>query len=93
MTAAPFFYQVGGLEIERPDCFHCAIAPVINQFVAAHPQKPSAHLILEIAQTLGELVGSEVHRGAPRGPITEAVLREMNQSIEELLATMSRKKS
>lgn len=44
----------------NPECLHCVLAPVILEFANAHPRKPVAHLVGDIAIVLGELIASGV---------------------------------
>lgn len=42
----------------NPDCLHCVLPPVIEQFANAHPDRPGPHLVGDIATVLGELIAS-----------------------------------
>lgn len=41
-----------------PECLHCHLWPVINEFHKAHPNKRPMRLILELAEIIGELAAS-----------------------------------
>jgi hypothetical protein len=41
-----------------PNCLHCYLFAVIEQWMQQHPHKPAEHVLIEIAHTLGEIVGA-----------------------------------
>lgn len=41
-----------------PDCLHCVLQPLIDQFMRERPLKPSIEIVGELAQILGELIAS-----------------------------------
>lgn len=41
-----------------PDCLHCVLAPVIEKWRKEHPQALDSEQCAQLAQTLGELLGS-----------------------------------
>lgn len=67
-------------ESDDPECFHCALPPFIQKWVREHPGKCHTHMMLDIAQTLGELIGSN----APTENDGEAIL---NRAYEVMLET------
>lgn len=42
-----------------PDCLHCVIAPILDRFMLAHPEKPLAQLAGEVLQIAAELIASD----------------------------------
>ncbi len=49
--------EITGLPLEE-DCLHCYLPPLIESWRDAHPQVEQQLILIQVAQTLGELVGS-----------------------------------
>jgi hypothetical protein len=76
---------------EDPDCFHCKLAPIVAQFANQHPEKPHMHIMGEIAQTLGEMIGSAlINSGTDvsRAEILAFVGKELNETIDAMLRSV-----
>lgn len=43
-----------------PNCLHCVLGPVIQDFIRLHPSKCGIRTCTELAQVLGELFASEL---------------------------------
>lgn len=75
-----------------PDCLHCVLAPVIDRFIREHPLKPSAHVVLELAQVLGELAASNLHNEGKQHQLPhliQHVSRVVDDSAKGLLANLA----
>lgn len=66
-----------------PDCVHCTLGPVIDQFMREHPEVPQAQVIGHVAQVLGELIGSEAYNSGH----THCVLNVVTGASREVLRT------
>jgi hypothetical protein len=77
-----------------PDCFHCAVAPVLAQFMAEHPQKCGRQLVGEIAEVLGELIASGLYnRNEEPEQLSDHVAfatRIIRSKAQELLRELNR---
>ena len=73
--------EITGAPVD-PECLHCRLWPVINQFHKAHPNKPAMHLILELAEIIGELAAS----GCPDERTLESVLCAASSNAREKAA-------
>lgn len=79
---------------EDPNCLHCHLAPIIERWRAAHPQKPIEHAIQEIAQVLGELVGSaayDLNRADCIDSVLAGVMRIASGTAKDLIAMLRRR--
>lgn len=65
-----------------PECIHCALPAFIKQWVREHPSANHTHMMLHIAQTLGELIGSN----APTENDGEVILNRAHGVILETYA-------
>lgn len=41
-----------------PDCLHCHLPPLIDAWMTAHPEVSVEQVLIQLAQTLGEMIGS-----------------------------------
>ena len=81
---------------EDPDCLHCVLAPLIDTWMREHAGKPKVHVILEVAQVLGELIGSEAFSSGHSGcvpTIVTGAARETLRTALELVSTLQRRRS
>lgn len=86
--------ELTGLSAD-PDCLHCVLAPVIAQFRREHPTVPGAQVIGEVAQVLGELIGSEAFDSGHSGCVSMIVsgaARETLRTAFDLVNTLKRRR-
>ncbi len=53
---SPIEELTGGLLDEN--CLHCYLPPVIDAWIEAHPDVHHEMVLIQVAQTLGDLIGS-----------------------------------
>lgn len=78
-----------------PDCLHCYLAPLIDAWKREHAGKPPVHVILEVAQVLGELVGSEAFSSGHSAcvpTIVNGAMRETLRTAIDLVNTLKRRR-
>lgn len=53
--------ELTGLAADE-DCLHCHLGPLISAWMDAHPDKSDEQILGEVAQILGEMLGSNAHQ-------------------------------
>lgn len=56
-----------------PDCLHCVLQSFIDKFVNEHPHKSSVQVLGELAETVGELIGSGLYNDGKPERVPELV--------------------
>jgi hypothetical protein len=76
------------------NCLHCVLAPIISDFIDAHPEyKSGDKLVRDVAKLLGEFIGSGLYNSGTRLRLThyvEMASLEARRSATELLHVMDK---
>ena len=66
-----------------PGCLHCALWPVISEFHKAHPEKSGMHMILELAEIIGELAASGCRDKVALERVLQQAVENARQKADE----------
>lgn len=78
---------------DDPDCLHCVLPPIIDKFMREHPEKPAAQVISEVAQALGDLIGSAAFNSGHTGCVTNIVTGAARQTLRAAVSMVDELKS
>lgn len=66
------------------DCLHCHLPPLLDQWMQQHPQVVRAQVLIQLAQALGELVGSSAPDAACADRLCLGLLQPLRQSARQI---------
>ena len=67
-----------------PDCLHCYLPSIIDAWQRSHPQVSLELILIQVAQTLGELVGSFAPDPACADRLAVGLLRYVRENAREI---------
>lgn len=76
-------HELTGLPPDE-DCLHCYLPPIIEAWVDAHPQVERQMLLIQLAQVLGEMIGSAAPDAVCADRMSVGILRYVRLSAREI---------
>lgn len=79
--------ELTGLPVD-PDCLHCHLPPLINAWMESHPQVSVEQVIIQLAQSLGEVIGTAAPDVSCADRMALGALRFVRTSAREIATAM-----